>query len=85
VENAVRFKLLEVVDEVDSAALERASADKGRRERAQAFDELTLLALDALADPQKRAEARALFARLYRLPSQTAKKEDAIHAGCTGC
>ncbi len=85
VENAVRFKLLEVVDEVDSAALERASADKGRRERAQAFDELTLLALDALADPQRRAEARALFARLYRLPSQTAKKEDAVHAGCTGC
>jgi coenzyme F420 hydrogenase subunit beta len=85
VDNAVRFKLLEIRDEVNAAALEKASAAKERRERAQAFDELTLLTLDALADPQKRAEARALFGRLYRLPSQTTKKEDAIYAGCSGC
>lgn len=92
VDSAIRFKLLEVVDEVDTAALERASAEKGRRERARAFDELTIMMLDALADRHKRAEVRAQFGRLYKLPPQPTKpvrrpdgKEEAIHAGCSGC
>lgn len=85
IHNAVTMKLLETVDDVNADALERASADKERRERAQAFDELQVLALDALRDPQKRAQVKQQFDLLYGRPRAISKKEDYRYAGCGDC
>jgi len=84
VRNAVNLGLLETVDEVDLAALERATVEKERRDRAQAFDDLQLLMLDALSDPQKRAEMRTQLARLYKVPPSAQIKEEA-DVVCSGC
>jgi len=62
---ALNMGLLEVSDEVDLAALNMASREKDRRQRAQAFDKLTMMMLDALAEPLKRAEVKKAFIRLY--------------------
>jgi len=79
------MKLLESVADVDAGALDRASADKDKRERAQAFDELQILALDALRDPRKRAEVKQQFDLLYGRPRAISKKEDYCYAGCGDC
>jgi coenzyme F420 hydrogenase subunit beta len=84
VRNAIQMNLLETSHDVDVAALEAAASEKDRRERAQAFKDLQILMLDALADPQKRGEAIQQFVRLYRTPVRSGAAE-AIRSGCTGC
>ncbi len=85
VQNATTMKLVETLDEVDEAALYRASAAKDRRERAQAFDELQVLLLDALRDPRKRAEVKQQFDLLYGRPRAMTQREDYRYAGCGDC
>ena len=85
-QNALDFGLVEVVDEVDEEALRRAKEEKERRDRAEAFDDLMLTMLDALREPQKRAEVRDEFVRLYevdRMPESV--EEEKRHDPCTGC
>lgn len=84
VRNAIQMNLLETSHRVDAAALAAASADKDRRERAQAFKDLQILMLDALADPLRRGEALQQFARLYRTPERPGAKRE-VRAGCTSC
>lgn len=84
VRNAVQMNLLEAGGEVDTAALAAAASEKDRRERAQAFKDLQVLMLDALADPLKRGEAIQQFVRLYRTPIRSGALEGS-RAGCTGC
>ena len=84
VRNAVQMNLLEVDYKVDLAALETATAEKDRRERARAFKDLQILMLDALADPLKRGEAVQQFVRLYRTPVRSGTR-DSVRSGCTGC
>ncbi len=88
-QNALEFALLEVVEEVDEEALKRAKEDKERRDRAEAFDELMLMMLDALREPRKRAEVREEFIRLYdidRIPESIQEgKGYGPCAGCAGC
>lgn len=84
--NAVSFGLLESVDEIDEAALSRAAEEKDRRKRAQAFDQLKLLMLDALRDPQKWVEAQREFSRLYGTKETVqARKERVCHDSCAQC
>jgi coenzyme F420 hydrogenase subunit beta len=85
VQNATTMKLLETVDAVDEDALNRASSEKDRRERAQAFDALQVLMLDALRDPQKRAQVKQQLDLLYGRPRPMTKKEDYRNAGCGDC
>lgn len=85
VQNATTMKLVETLGEVDESALYHASADKDRRERAQAFDELQLLMLDALRDPRKRAEVKQQFDLLYGRPRAITQREDFRNAGCGDC
>lgn len=85
VQNALQMKLLETEDAVDGAALARASAEKGRRERAQAFDRLRILMLDAVRDPRQRAQVRRELDLLYGTTRSTLKKEDDGNAGCGDC
>ncbi len=85
VENAVTMKMLEIVRQVDAAALAQVCGEKDRRERAQAFDELRVLMLDGLRDPRKRAEAKQQFDRLYGQPRAISRKEDYRNAGCGDC
>ncbi len=85
VRNAVNLGLLEAVEEVNLAALEQATVEKERRDRAQAFDDLQLLMLDALSDPQKRAEVRTQLARLYKVPPSAQIKEEKSDVICSGC
>lgn len=84
VRNAAQMNLLDTSVDVDLDALEKAAAEKDRRERAQAFKSLEILMLDALADPAKRGEAIQQFVRLYRTPVRTGGPEVA-KSGCTGC
>lgn len=84
VKNAVQMKLLETSETVNLPVLSAAAGDKDRRERAQAFDELRILMLDALADPYQRAEAIKLFTRLYRTPARSGEPLPP-RTGCTGC
>jgi coenzyme F420 hydrogenase subunit beta len=85
VQNALTMKLIETQDKTDKAALDRASADKDRRERAQAFDELQLVMLDALRDPQKRSQVKMQFDLLYGRGRSISNKEDMRYAGCGDC
>jgi len=82
--NAVQMGLLETSPDVDLDALEAASSEKDRRERAQAFKDLQILMLDGLADQQKRSEAIQQFVRLYRTPLRPGSLER-VPRGCTGC
>jgi coenzyme F420 hydrogenase subunit beta len=84
VRNALQMKLLETNDKVDVAALEAAAGEKDRRERAQAFKDLSLLMLDGLADPLQRNQAIKQFVSLYRTPSRSGAPERSRN-GCTGC
>jgi coenzyme F420 hydrogenase subunit beta len=83
-QHALSFGLLETGPAVDEAALDQAKAEKERRERAQAFDGLLVLSLDALRDPARRVEARREFERLYGTP-QRAEVEIVKEAGCVAC
>ena len=82
--NAVKMNLIETSDEVDMAALDSAANEKDKRERAQEFNDVQLLMLDALADPFKRSEAIQQFVRLYRTPTRT-KPHEIVRSDCTGC
>ncbi len=84
VRNAVQMNLLEVTEQVDTTRLEEATSEKDRRERAEAFTDLHVLMLDALADPFQRGEAIKLFTRLYRTPARASGAEKSRN-GCTGC
>ncbi len=84
--NAVSFGLLESVEGIDEAALSRAAEEKDRRKRAQAFDQLKLLMLDALRDPQKWVEAQREFSRLYGTKETVeTRKERVCHDSCAQC
>jgi coenzyme F420 hydrogenase subunit beta len=85
VQNAATMKLIETTDKADKAALERATADKDRRARAQAFDELQLVMMDALRDPQKRSQVKMQFDLLYGRGRPISNKEDYRNAGCGDC
>ena len=85
VENAQTMKLIETTDAVDVNALRHATIDKDRRERADAFDELQVLMLDALRDPRKRAEVKQQFDLLYGRERALNRKEDYRYAGCGDC
>jgi len=84
VRNAVQLNLLETTPEVDTAALAAAASEKDRRERAQAFKDLHILALDALDDPLKRGEAIQQFVRLYRTSVRSGVTQ-VVRTSCTGC
>ncbi len=85
VQNAIRFRLLETIAQVDEAALSAAKAEKDRRSRAQAFDEFRVLMLDALSDPKKRAQVRKQFVRLYGAPQRGISAKEACDVNCNGC
>ncbi|MGB3906384.1 MAG: Coenzyme F420 hydrogenase/dehydrogenase, beta subunit C-terminal domain [Anaerolineae bacterium] len=85
-QNAVDLGLLEVVEEVDEKALKTAKEEKERRDRAQAFDDLMLMMLDALREPQRRAEVRQEFVRLYEVESiPEIMQEGERHGSCAQC
>jgi coenzyme F420 hydrogenase subunit beta len=85
-QNTLDFELLEVVEEVDEEALKRAKEQKEGRERAEAFDELMLMMLDALREPRKRAEVREEFIRLYEVDGISEPIEEGKRYGpCVGC
>ncbi len=86
--NAIDFGLLEASEEVNQAALRQASEEKERRKRAQAFDSLMVMMLDALTEPRKRVEAKRTFVRLYEVAraTESLQAEEAIcHVTCTQC
>jgi coenzyme F420 hydrogenase subunit beta len=85
VQNALRFGLLEATDKVNKKALEVAKAEKDRRARAQAFDKLRILMLDALSDPKKRAVVRKQFVKLYGSPEGRVKNREKSDVSCSGC
>ncbi len=85
-QNALRLALLEIEEEVDEKALRAAKEEKERRDRAQAFDDLMLMMLDALREPQKRAEVRHEFVRLYEVESIPGSTEEGTgHGACAQC
>ena len=84
VRNAIQLHLLETRPEVDMEALESAASEKDRRERAQAFKDMRVLMLDALADPLLRSKAIQQFVQLYRTPIKSGPKE-IVRNSCTGC
>ena len=85
-QNAVDLGLLEVSEEVDKEALRTAQEEKERRDRAQAFDDLMLMMLDALREPQRRAEVKEEFVRLYEVESLSdSLQEETRHGGCAQC
>jgi len=84
--NALDLGLLEMVEEVDEKALQLAKEEKEARDRAQAFDDLMLMMLDALREPEKRAEVRQEFVRLYEVESASESVvEETRHGGCAQC
>lgn len=84
-QNAVAMKVLEIVDDVDEGALWRATAEKDRRERAQEFDQLPVMMLEAMRDPVKRARVKQQLDLLYGRPLPISRKEDYRNAGCGDC
>lgn len=84
-QNALTMKLIETTDKTDKTALEQASAEKDRRARAQAFDELQLVMLDALRDPQKRSQVKMQFDMLYGHTRTLTRKENYRTSGCGDC
>lgn len=84
--NALDLGLLAVVADVDGEALRKAKEEKERRDRAEAFDGLMLMMLDALREPRRRQEVKEQFVRLYevdRIPE--AAEEGKYHDPCAGC
>lgn len=85
VQNARGFGLLETVGQVDEAALSAAKGEKDRRARAQALDEFRILMMDGLSNPEKRAEARRSFVRLFGTSQTGSLKREECNASCSGC
>jgi coenzyme F420-reducing hydrogenase beta subunit len=85
VRNAIRIGLLETIPQVDEAALQGARLEKDRRVRAQSFDQLRILALDALGDPNRQAQVRQQFVNLYGRQTRNGKKEERYVSSCGGC
>lgn len=85
VQNAIDLGLIETGDDVDETALIAAGESKDRRERAQSFDKIMVLALDALGDPKSRTEIRQEYVRLFEIERPVASEKEHIHVGCTGC
>lgn len=90
--NALDYGLLETGDDINRTALVQASEEKDKRQRAQSFDRLTVMLLDALGEPRKRTEVKQAFVRLYgakpREMAQTedySRKEAGCHGTCSGC
>lgn len=84
-QNAMRFDLLEVVEEVNQDLLNAAKAEKERRGLAKAFDEFRVLSLEALGDPKKRALARKQFVKLYGTPQTRSANREKSDVPCSGC
>lgn len=84
-QNAQAFGLVRTDAQVDTAALQAAKAQKDRRQRAQAFDQLRILMLDALADPKKQADVRRQFVDLYGTAPAAVSKKEECHVNCSGC
>jgi len=84
--NAIQMNLLEATRaaDADAEALAAAAGEKDRRKRAQAFKDLHILMLDALADPLKRGEAITQFVRLYRTPIRSGAPATSPR-GCSAC
>ena len=80
---AVDWNLLEVDEKVDEKALQAAKEEKERRKRAQQFDSLTLMMLDALSDPERIKNAKEQFGALYKLKVKEQIPEEA--SGCGTC
>lgn len=85
VRHAETLGLLQISSGVDEEALQVARTEKDRRIRAQAFDNLRILALDALEDPKKRAEVKKQFANLYGAAQKGATNKEVCHVSCSGC
>jgi coenzyme F420 hydrogenase subunit beta len=77
---AVDWGLLEIDEKVNEKALKAAREEKERRKRAQQFDSLTLLMLDALNDPERIKDAREKFGALYGL-----KVKELVSKEVSGC
>lgn len=84
VRNAVQMSLLDTSNNIDQDALQAAAEQKQARERAQSFQDLRILMLDALADPLQHSEAVKQFVRLYRTPLPAGVPESK-RSGCSGC
>jgi coenzyme F420 hydrogenase subunit beta len=85
VQNAALFGLIETAPGVDEEAVRAAQTAKDRRTRAQAVDELKILMLDALAEPQKRAAARREFVQLYGAAVRKSRVKEECDGFCDGC
>jgi coenzyme F420 hydrogenase subunit beta len=83
ISTAVDWGLLEVDEKVDKKALKAAKEEKERRKRAQQFDSLTLLMLDALSDPERIKNARERFGALYKLKIKESVSKEV--SGCGTC
>lgn len=85
VQNAVRSGLVELLDQVDRVALDKAQAEKDRRSRAQAFDEFQILMLEGLSDPKAQSQIRQQFVNLYGKPHKQKSDGRQQYVGCGGC
>lgn len=85
VQNAIRFELLKALSQVDKEALLEAQAFKERRTRAQAFDDLHILMLEALENPKKQSQVQKCFVRLYENQQGQKKNRRKADVGCGGC
>jgi coenzyme F420 hydrogenase subunit beta len=85
VQNAIRFELLKAHSQVNKEALLEAQALKDRRTRAQAFDDLHILMLEALEDPKKQSQVRKCFVRMYENQQGQTKTRRKVDVGCGGC
>ena len=84
-QNAVLIGLLNVVPQVDEKVLSKAKQEKDRRARAKEIDELYILMLDALGEPEKQAQIRKCFVNLYGTPQEEAKTRRKVDVSCDGC
>ena len=85
VQNAELFGLIETAPGVDEEAVRAAQMAKDRRTRAQALDELKILMLDALAEPQKRAAAKREFVQLFGATASKPRVKEECDGFCNGC
>jgi coenzyme F420-reducing hydrogenase beta subunit len=83
--NAQKFGLLEISDDVDTNAVNAAKSEKDRRRVAMAYDEFHILMLEALGDPKKRASVRQQFVKLYGAPQPRDTLREKSNVNCGGC
>jgi coenzyme F420 hydrogenase subunit beta len=84
-QNAIRFDLLEIGEEVNQDVLNVAKEEKERRGLAKTFDELRILSLEALGNPKKRTLARKQFLKLYGTPQARSSSKEKFDVTCSGC